>query len=152
MTKQLYIFVVIGAIVIAGGAFLFSQKTETPIVENQRTQQKQSPKPELKMTSVVSYTDSGFVPQTFIVKQGDTVIFVNQSSAPTWPASAMHPTHTVYPGSGIQKCGTSEKAGIFDACKGISQGQEWPFQFNEKGSWQYHDHLNASHYGTIVVK
>ena len=78
------------------------------------------------------------------------VTFFNEDSNKHWPASAMHPTHTLYPGSGIEKCGTGEK--IFDACKGLEQGESFSFTFNEKGSWKYHDHLSVSSTGTIVVE
>ncbi|MBI1984521.1 MAG: hypothetical protein HYS60_00205 [Candidatus Wildermuthbacteria bacterium] len=101
---------------------------------------------------MITYADEGYSPQTLSIKAGGTVSFVNQSSSSMWPASAMHPTHTVYPGSGIEKCGTAEQDTIFDACMGIPSEQEWSFQFNEKGTWKYHDHLNPSRFGTIVVE
>jgi len=62
----------------------------------------------------------------------------------------MHPTHTVYPGSDVKKCGSDES--IFDACKGLEQGESFSFTFNEIGSWGYHDHLRASTTGKIVVE
>jgi len=78
-------------------------------------------------------------------------MFKNESANPTWPASAMHPTHTVYPGSDIQKCGTPEAGKIFDACRGLNTGETWSFQFNEVGKWNFHDHLNAGKFGSIIV-
>ncbi len=95
---------------------------------------------------------SGFNPETLIVKQGTTVTFVNKDSKDHWPASAVHPTHQLYPGSDISKCGTSEKNMIFDACRGLKSGESWQFTFNEKGSWKYHDHLTPSLRGTIIVE
>ena len=102
--------------------------------------------------AVITFTEAGYAPALVTIKQGDAVTFKNESSTATWPASAMHPTHTVYPGSDIQKCGTAEQAGIFDACRGLNTGESWSFQFNEKGSWNYHDHLNPTKFGTIVVE
>lgn len=99
---------------------------------------------------VVKITSSGFSPKTLTVKAGTTVTFVNEDSNKHWPASAMHPTHTLYPGSGIDKCGTGEE--IFDACRGLAKGESFSFNFNEKGSWKYHDHLSVSSTGTIVVE
>ena len=69
-----------------------------------------------------------------------------------WPASALHPTHTVYPGSDIQKCGTSEGDKIFDSCTGLNKGESFSFTFNEKGDWRYHDHLNPNLNGVITVQ
>lgn len=102
--------------------------------------------------TIITYTDSGFSPASITIKKGETVTFKNKSSRSFWPASAMHPTHTVYPGSDIKKCGTSDEPNIFDACHGIEQGAEWSFRFNNVGTWNYHDHLNASKYGSIVVQ
>ena len=98
----------------------------------------------------VIYTDAGYDPSPITIKVGDTVKFVNNSSVDFWPASAMHPTHTVYPGSNITKCNTPEANAIFDACKSLAPGVSWSFLFTEKGKWNYHDHLNVSEYGSVV--
>jgi len=100
----------------------------------------------------VQITAEGFAPKSLTIAAGDTVTWVNQGSGPNWPASAMHPTHTLYPGSDINKSGTSEQAQIFDACHGLPTGQSYSFTFNEAGSWNYHDHLNTAHFGTIIVQ
>ena len=96
--------------------------------------------------NTVKITSSGFEPKTLTVKAGTTVTFVNEDSNKHWPASAMHPTHAVYPESG--GCIGSK----FDACKGLAQGESFSFTFNEKGSWKYHDHLNVPSTGTIAVE
>lgn len=105
---------------------------------------------ELAAGNTVAITAEGFSPKTLTVKAGTMVTFVNEDVNEHWPASAMHPTHMVYPGSGIQKCGTGEA--IFDACKGLAQGESFSFTFDEIGSWKYHDHLNVPLTGTIVVE
>ncbi|HLD40456.1 MAG TPA: plastocyanin/azurin family copper-binding protein [Candidatus Nanoarchaeia archaeon] len=99
--------------------------------------------------NTIRITAAGFEPKTLTVKVGTTVTFFNEDSSKHWPASAVHPTHTAYPGSDIKKCGSGEV--IFDACKGLEQGESFSFTFNEKGSWGYHDHLRASMTGKIVV-
>ncbi|MBI5005085.1 MAG: hypothetical protein HZC03_00520 [Candidatus Lloydbacteria bacterium] len=99
----------------------------------------------------ISYTANGFSPSTITVKKGTEITFSNESGKDFWPASAMHPTHTIYPGSSITKCGTADASHIFDACAGIASGGSWSFVFNEVGSWKYHDHLDTSHFGTVVV-
>ena len=98
----------------------------------------------------IEITTSRFSPNTLEVSKGTAVVFVNKGSSLSWPASAMHPTHTVYPGSGIDKCGTGEE--IFDACIGLEEGESWIFVFGEIGEWKYHDHLNPGKTGTVVVK
>ncbi len=98
----------------------------------------------------VEITSAGFSPSTVEISKGDTVIFVNRDTKPHWPASAAHPTHTVYPEAG--GCIGSK----FDACKGLAQDETFSFQFNYNGTWKYHDHLNCctdpAFFGTVIVK
>jgi len=101
---------------------------------------------------VITYSASGYSPTPVTIKVGDTVAFKNESAIDMRPASAMHPTHTVYPGSDIQKCGTAEEKGIFDSCRDIKPLDSWSFTFTEKGSWNYHDHLTSKYFGKIIVE
>ena len=105
-----------------------------------------------KSSVKIVFTDNGFQPNAVTVKKGDEVVFLNQSSKPTRPASAFHPTHTAYPGSSIEKCGTDEESETFDACGEIAPGESWSFVFNELGTWKYHNHLDISNYGSITVE
>ena len=96
---------------------------------------------------IIDYSDSsGFQPQTITIRKGQTVTWKNNSDAPVWPASAMHPTHSVYPTTG--GCIGS----TFDACKNLSNGESWSFQFDEIGSWKYHNHLRGGDYGIVIVQ
>ncbi len=94
----------------------------------------------------IDMTTDGFSPKTVTIKAGQIVMFKNSGTINQWPASAVHPTHGVYPESG----GCIGSA--FDACKGLTPGESWSFTFNQKGSWNYHDHLNPSLVGTIKVE
>jgi plastocyanin len=94
----------------------------------------------------VTYTDAGYSPSVLVVKVGTTVTFKNLSLLSMWPASGSHPTHGDYPTTGGCLGST------FDACKGIQPGDSWSFQFDRSGTWKYHDHLEPSHFGTIVVE
>lgn len=99
-------------------------------------------------TVSVKMTGTGFSPSSITINKGDTVTFVD-SGASRWPASNVHPTHTVYPGSSINKCNTGERSQIFDACGSVV---EYSFTFNEIGSWRYHDHRSAGKGGMIIVE
>ena len=101
---------------------------------------------------VIRYTDEGYAPSSLAIEHGQSVTFMNDSSRETWPAFAMHPTHTAYPGSGIEKCDTDNDPGIFDACHGLKPGESWSFTFDEVGTWKYHDHLNGGNFGSITVE
>ena len=96
--------------------------------------------------NTVKITLSGFNPSTLSINSGETVTWINKGSSQAWPASAIHPSHEVYPESG--GCIGSK----FDACKGLKQGESYSFTFNQKGTWRYHDHLNPSSIGTIIVQ
>ena len=122
-----------------------SEENQTPVDSNpsQSTSTPQTPVAEGK---VVTYTDAGYSPATLEVKVGDTVTFKNQSSKSMWTASAMHPTHLLYPTTG--GCIGS----TFDACKGVQIGGSWSFRFDIKGTWKYHDHLTPNYFGTIIVQ
>lgn len=94
----------------------------------------------------VDITADGFTPKTITVGAGDTVTWSNKDSVPHWVASAMHPTHTVYPEPG--GCIGSK----FDSCVGIEPLQSWQFTFTHKGQWMYHDHLDSQTTGKVVVQ
>ena len=157
------IILIIGAVIIIGlgavfvlqpsGQELEEETTEdeeeipAPLDENEGTQEEN----EGVMGNVIIYSDSGFSPQELIIKAGEMVTFRNESSRKMWPATALHPSHTVYPGSNAQKCfdEQADKDLLFDAC---SDREEWSFVFNETGSWNYHNHRRSSERGTIIVE
>lgn len=97
-----------------------------------------SPTSQTPSSKAVTYTASGFSPQSLTIKTGDTVVFKNTSGSDFWPASGPHPAHTNYP--------------EFDAKKAISTGESYLFTFTRTGSWKYHNHLNPSLTGTITVQ
>ena len=101
---------------------------------------------------VVTYTDAGYTPASVMVKAGGSVMFKNESSRESRPATAAHPTHKVYPGSDIAKCDTPDAATTFDACRGLKTGEEWTFTLTEIGTWKYHNHLRPADTGEIVVE
>lgn len=102
--------------------------------------------PPLSDNPKINITSEGFEPNVISIEQGKTVTFVNKDTQKHWPASDVHPTHKDYP----EKGGCIGSA--FDACKGLPQGENYSFTFEKKGEWTYHDHLNPSMKGTIIVK
>lgn len=99
-----------------------------------------------KKENIIVFSGAGFSPALLVVKAGDTVIFKNEGTGEIWPASALHPTHNVYPVKG--GCLGS----IFDACRGLKKGELWFFKFDIPGVWGYHDHLNAALRGQVRVE
>lgn len=87
--------------------------------------------------SVIELRDDGFYPENISVNQGDTITFTTTRNGPFWPASNLHPSHTLYP--------------EFDPAEPISPTASWSFTFTRPGSWNYHDHLAPLYRGTIEV-
>jgi plastocyanin len=96
----------------------------------------------------IVYTDNGYVPTEITVPKGTRIRFINESNAETWPASGIHPTHTLYPEKESSDCLGSS----FDSCKALAQGEFFDFTFNYVGNWSFHDHLHGYHSGVINVR
>lgn len=86
----------------------------------------------------VQITKDGFTPSTITVHAGDYVQFVNKDTVAHRPASDPHPTHTDLPG--------------FDSKNPLQPGDKYRFQFTKVGTWGYHDHLNPTTHGEVIVK
>ena len=98
---------------------------------------------------VVSYTnptekghtielrDDGFYPQELIIRKGEMVTFITTQDNFFWPASNLHPYHTIYP--------------EFDPKEPIKPNNSWSFRFDRAGKWKYHDHLAPIYKGKIIV-
>lgn len=97
----------------------------------------------------VTYDGSSFSPSVVVIKKGGTVTFANKSGSNMWIASAVHPTHTVYSGTGISDHCPDAQDVAFDQCGG--ETEDFAFTFQKAGTWGYHDHLSASATGRITV-
>jgi len=102
--------------------------------------------------NIITYTDAGYTPNLITIKKGETVVWKNESNSFMWTASAIHPTHKVYPGTDITACGTQTLLPMLDSCGRIESGQSWSFKFDNIGTWGYHNHLNSSKFGKVVVE
>ncbi len=144
---------VVAVIAVALGAWYFMSQPKIPVInETENVEELGTLNATVKEVSVITFTESGYSPNPLTIKAGETVKFVNNSEQDFWPASAMYPTHTVYPGSGIEKCDTDARSSLFDSCEGIAPGDSWEFTFNEVGEWAYHDHLRAKFFGKVIVE
>jgi plastocyanin len=102
------------------------------------------------MTATITYNGTSYSPSTVTIKKGGTVTWVNSSGGQMWVASAQHPTHTVYSGTNRTAHCPDPENNDFDQCAG-STG-DFSFKFDKAGSWGYHDHINASAFGKVVVE
>jgi plastocyanin len=146
------ILIVIAAILIlGGGAFALTRKSDKPAATNTTTStntdtNSASDSPaastptqtdDQNSATTITYTDSGFSPKTMTVKSGTTVTIKNASSGPLQFDSNPHPEHTDNPELNV---------GV------IASGQSKTFTVTKTGTFGYHNHLNDSDRGTIVVE
>ncbi|MBI3337325.1 MAG: cupredoxin domain-containing protein [Candidatus Staskawiczbacteria bacterium] len=153
---------VVIAVIILGGYFVLNNSyqptsaTYQPQITDQPTEQPIEQTPTAPAASenenIITYTDSGYSPNMLTIKNGETVIFKNQSSKSMWPASAMHPTHRVYSDTSLDDHCPDTTNSSLDACTGILPGNSWSFKFDKTGSWGFHDHLNPKNFGKITVE
>lgn len=89
------------------------------------------------VAATITYTDDGFSPASVTVAAGTTVSVENSSSGELQFSSDDHPTH-------------KDNPELNQAA--IPSGDTLNFVVNEPGTWGYHDHLNPTKTGTIVVE
>ncbi|MEX0652017.1 MAG: hypothetical protein WD509_00900 [Candidatus Paceibacterota bacterium] len=92
---------------------------------------------DLSLSRVITLGDDGFIPSELTILEGESVTFVTTRSNFFWPASNLHPSHSIY----------SE----FDPKRPLTPEESWTFTFNKSGQWEYHDHLTPYFIGTIFV-
>ncbi|KKW23657.1 MAG: hypothetical protein UY67_C0019G0002 [Candidatus Kaiserbacteria bacterium GW2011_GWA2_52_12] len=78
---------------------------------------------------LVSYVDNNFEPKVARVRTGETVRFVNNSTAE------------------LNLCGTA-----FTSCKDLKPGEYWEFNFATVGTWTFENKSNPNMIGTMVVQ
>lgn len=86
---------------------------------------------------VVEFDGKSFSPETVSLKAGGRLTINNKSNVNMWPASNDHPTHKLYP--------------EFDSLKPILPGESYTLILSKAGTWGYHDHLQPTIKGQIVI-
>jgi len=87
--------------------------------------------------ATIKLTKSGFDPQTATVKVGSKVIWINGSGEDATVNSANHPTHQLYPLLNLGE---------------FADGESLSLVFNTAGTYRYHNHLDSSVFGSIIVE
>lgn len=127
---------------IPGNLQYLCQKEATLAKASSNTKISSPPPPQvLAATSAdvtIEISAGAYKPKDVKVKKGTKVIFKNQDQDLHWPASNIHPTHTIYP--------------EFDPQRPIRSGDNWQFIFEKVGVWRYHDHLIPTQTGTVTVE
>lgn len=154
MGKGLYIGVAVVFILLLLGYFAFKSKfmsgsnSLTPVsggttsdfptsAQNPEVTGQMSTTTALASVKLVEVTSSGFQPSVLTIKVGDEVTWENKSGGNISINSDLHPTHLLYPPLNL---------GI------VADGGSASLVFPAPGSYGYHNHLNPSQTGTIVVQ
>ncbi len=95
----------------------------------------------LAQSASVSVSSSGFSPASVTIGVGGTVTWTNSGSSAVYVAPDFHPSHLRY-------------RGIWDddGTGNIGPGERYSFTFAQAGTYSYHDHLNPSRVGTVIVQ
>lgn len=132
---------VVAIVLVIGGIFAFGHKKSSSTNTNNTapTSPTDNTGTGAQTTSAaptITYNGSGFSPSSVSVNSGDTIAIKNISSSPLQFDSNPHPVHTDDPELNI---------GVIDS------GQTSTIKVVTKGTHSYHNHLNPSQTGTIVV-
>ncbi|HWU24451.1 MAG TPA: hypothetical protein VN086_01715 [Candidatus Paceibacterota bacterium] len=92
------------------------------------------------VSTVITYTDTGFSPSPQTIAPGTTVTWVNQSSRTMWIESAAGR------GSGCAHPGST-----LDQCQGVGKDGTYSYTFTTLGTFEYLNHAQISDAGTIIV-
>lgn len=85
----------------------------------------------------VAISDQGFIPPIISIKKGETIVWINQSKNTVSINSDPHPTHGSFP---LLNLGN------------VAAGESTKQTFSNEGTYAYHNHLNPSQTGTILVR
>lgn len=150
MNKNILMSLVV-AVLIGGGALVwFSNRDNGHVTPSSTTQTTQSPENDTSSAlqptttdstktpaATITYSDSGFSPSKTTVKSGDVVKVVNNSTRALEFSSDPHPVHTKDTDLNQQT---------------LRPGESQTFSVTKKGTFGFHDHLDATKTGTITIE
>lgn len=134
---------IVAVLVVVGAAVVFIGRSGKNPYSSQPTgqpTQSGSPTPSestTQKTESVTLTSSEFEPRSITLKVGTKVTWTNKSGTSAAVNSAAHPTHLVYPSLNLGSFGNGETLSLV---------------FDTPGTYKYHNHLNPSQTGTIMVE
>lgn len=130
------------SVLIIVSAYLMLSNTGTqkpPTPQPATAETTPTPVPEVKQTNqaIVEVTDNGFSPASLTIKKGTKVMWLNKTDRMVTVNSDLHPIHNLYPKLNLGSFITSKTVQLI---------------FDEAGTYTYHNHLNASMTGSIIVE
>ncbi|MCL4353860.1 cupredoxin domain-containing protein [Patescibacteria group bacterium] len=134
MNSKFLITLGIIIVVIFAGYFLYKNQT-TKITKNPPTASKTA-RPTKAPEASVLLTKSGFEPTELKIKAGTRVIWTNNSGGSATVNSDNHPAHLLYPFLNL---------GTFSSSSSVQ------LIFEKAGTYSYHNHLNPTQKGKVIV-
>ncbi len=143
------LMIIVAVIVVGGGGYLLLHKNNddskkqdggaSQVSSNEPAATSTDSKPDngQPAAATITYSNDGYSPSTVTVKSGDTVVIKNDSSRDMQFDSDPHPAHTN---------NQELNVGV------VAPGESMSFVVKRTGTFGYHNHLNASDTGTIVVQ
>lgn len=128
------IFIITGVVLVLVVGFYFVNSTKTTSTTPAPTT---TPSVTVK-NNKVTITPDNFTPQTITVKTGSSITWTNTDSASHTVNSDPHPTHTI--------------SSLLNQIGLIKSGESKSLTFPAAGIYKYHDHLNPSSSGTVIVE
>lgn len=101
----------------------------------------QAPKPQpvaRPAVAVIEITPSGFVPSTLTVNPNTDVVWVNEDVAPHLPAADPYPSHSSLPS--------------LVPSRALGQHESYTYRVTHPETIHYHDDLQPTLIGTVVVR
>lgn len=108
---------------------------------NQSTKQANLINTGSKEEVIIGYTDTGFAPTKVILKNGGKITWVNRSGREVQIGADPHPLHT----------GNREVSGGKFTLD-LKPSDQKVFSVSKVGTFGYHNHLNVSEGGMIIVE
>lgn len=143
MGKQAALIIILLVILLGGGLFFYtrmqqnaSQQQSASISETNPGANRPSNEAKASNSPTVVLDDVGFSPKTLTISKGTTVVWTNKSGGPASIDSDPHPIHTSYPPLNLGN---------------VDDGQTVELQFDQPGTYNYHDHYHPQKTGTVIV-
>src|SRR3972149_6478887 len=143
MNSKLLVAGIVLVLVVGAGAFFFlnMNKSQTGVTNNASpTESTSSEEKTTKETQIeeveISLTNQGFSPASITIDKETKVVWTNNSGVMANVSSAPLPIHTNSPPLNLGNFGDGDTRELI---------------FSDSGTYGYHNHLNATQRGTIIV-
>jgi plastocyanin len=131
--KKSYLVILVVIVLAVGGYFIYKPKASTYSAPNSTSTSASSE----SVANTIVYSSTGFSPATMTVKAGIVLTIKNTSSSTLQMQSNPHPAHT---DDNDLNVGT------------VAAGSSKTFTVTKTGSFGFHNHLNPSDAGKIVIE